>query len=169
MTKLALPCLVVHRGKVYQLNETVRHGLILQKAEQQKLVDAPKSTVYIVHLRRVTLRELRLPSHSPRMSETESFTLGLAACQEAHNDREGQMTQRTKMKKKLAKRNGKITGLHEVKKLKEPVVASFVHCGRPMKKLSGVSQATGMIATIYHCERCGAQQKPDANPAAVKA
>ncbi len=158
MTKLNLPCLVVHRGKIYQLNETVRHGLILQKAERQKLVDVPKSTVYIVQLTRVALRELsRLPSHSPRVNGT-SFTLGLVACQEAHNDREGQMTQRTKTKAKKQK-------VREVVKLREPVRESFVHCERPMRKLSGINTGTGEVGTVYTCDRCGAQQRP-AKPAA---
>lgn len=157
MNKLSLPCIVIHRGRLYQLNETVRHGLILQKADQQKLVDVPKSTVYILQLTRVALRELneRLPSHSPRMNGKNHSLLGLVACQEAHNDREGQMTQRTKAKTKAKKQK-----VREVVKLREPVRESFVHCERPMRKLSGINTGTGEVGTVYSCDRCGVQQRP---------
>lgn len=64
MTKLKLPCLVVHRGKVYQLNETRRKGLILQAATSDKnLVDSPRGECAIITTnKRVALRSPHSPS-----------------------------------------------------------------------------------------------------------
>jgi hypothetical protein len=61
MTKLKLPCLVVHRGKVYQLNETRRKGLILQAADQDKIaVDNTRGECCILTInKRVALRSLK--------------------------------------------------------------------------------------------------------------
>jgi len=55
---LKLPCLVVHRGKIYQLNETTRRGLILQLAvDEKKMLDSPRGECSILRpSTRVTLR-----------------------------------------------------------------------------------------------------------------
>jgi len=56
MTKqFTLPVVIVHRGKVYRLSETERHGLVLQ-SEDGKTMDIPRGTCVIMTFTRVTLR-----------------------------------------------------------------------------------------------------------------
>lgn len=54
--------------------------------------------------------------------------------------------------------------LQEVRPLREPV-REPEHCGRRMRKLSGVAQSSGALLTVYTCDTCGAQQRPPAAPA----
>ncbi len=48
--------------------------------------------------------------------------------------------------------------MQEVTPLREPV-RDPEHCGRRMRKFSGVSPASGKIVTTYACDACGAQQR----------
>lgn len=47
--KLQLPSIIVHRGRIYQLAETTRRGLVLQLAEsEKKFLDSPRGICDIV-------------------------------------------------------------------------------------------------------------------------
>jgi hypothetical protein len=51
-------------------------------------------------------------------------------------------------------RNG-MEKMSEVRTLRE-VPAPMSHCGRPMRKLSGIS--SGVVRTSMQCEKCGHQE-----------
>ena len=52
----------------------------------------------------------------------------------------------------------KLDDVREVKPLRE-VPREPVCCGRPMRKLQGVSPSTGKVVTEYNCERCGKKER----------
>lgn len=70
--QVTLPVMIVHRGKVFLLSETVRRGLVLQRANgsQTSPLDPPRGTCCILlGSTRVAPKGLQgSPSHSPRRS-----------------------------------------------------------------------------------------------------
>jgi hypothetical protein len=51
----------------------------------------------------------------------------------------------------------KLDGVQEVKPIRE-VPRQPEHCGKRMRKLSGIGTASGKLVTVYACE-CGHQER----------
>jgi hypothetical protein len=82
MKTLQLPMLVIHRGKFYTLNETKRHGLVLQLTTNAEIfLDGDHGSCVILTLQavRVALRDqsLRRSRRTAREGSTPTSLPGL--------------------------------------------------------------------------------------------
>lgn len=157
---LRLPTILVHRGKVYQLSETKRKGLVLQLAEsEKKFLDSPRGICAIVLSTRWA--SLRRPGTSlrrqAREGENGSTTFPGFAVSGGPNTAqlEGRMMRKTATKKMVTKAPA---SMQEVKKLSEPVRPA-THCGVPMRKFSHPSTLGGLNTVFVCAKECGHREQ----------